>query len=100
MAPRRIPSRSCVACRTSRPKRELLRIVRTPEGGIVTDPSGRLAGRGAYVCDDPACIERAITKGALARALKTSLPAGLRDTLAAHSDPLHSTIEGGARGQE
>ena len=100
MAPRRIPSRSCVACRTARPKRDLLRIVRTPDGRVVADPSGRLAGRGAYVCDDAACIERAITKGALGRALKTSLPPDLRETLSVGRDPLHSTIEGGARGQE
>ena len=100
MAPRRIPSRSCVACRTARPKRDLLRIVRTPDGQVVADPSGRLAGRGAYVCNEPACIERAITNGALARALKTPPPPDLRETLAAGGIPLNTTIEGGARGQE
>ena len=100
-APRRVPSRSCVACRTARPKRELLRIVRTPDGRVVADPTGRLAGRGAYVCDEAACIEQAITKGALARALKSpSCPPDLRETLAAEGDPLNMTIEGGARGQE
>lgn len=100
MAPRQIPNRSCVACRTARPKRDLLRIVRTPDGQIVSDPTGRLAGRGAYVCNEPACIERAITKGALARALKTPLPHDLRETLSASGIPLNITIEGGARGQE
>ena len=100
MAPRRIPSRSCVACRTARPKHDLLQIVRTPDGAVVADPSGRLAGRGAYVCDDAACIERAVTKGALGRALKTQLPPDLRETLSAGGVPTNTTIEGGARGQE
>jgi hypothetical protein len=66
----------------------------------VADPTGRLAGRGAYVCNEAACIERAITKGALARALKSPVPPDLRETLAAEGDPLNTTIEGGARGQE
>jgi predicted RNA-binding protein YlxR (DUF448 family) len=100
MAARRIPSRSCVACRTARPKRELLRVVRTPDGQTVVDPTGRLAGRGAYVCNDVACIERAITKGALARALKITLPSGLREALVAGGNPMNTIIEGGARGQE
>jgi uncharacterized protein len=89
-----------VACRTARPKRELLRIVRTPDGLVVADPTGRLAGRGAYVCNDAACIERAITKGALGRALKTQLPADLREALSAGLSPQQTIIEGGARGQE
>ena len=100
MAGRRIPNRSCVACRTARPKRDLLRIVRTPDGQVEADPSGRLPGRGAYVCNEPACIERAIMKGALARALKTPLPPDVRETLSAGGIPLNTTIEGGARGQE
>jgi len=52
------------------------------------------------VCNDPACIERAITKGALARALKSQLPPDLRETLVVEDVPLNTTIEGGARGQE
>ena len=50
VAPRRVPSRTCVACRTVRPKRELMRVVRTPAGEIILDASGRAPGRGAYVC--------------------------------------------------
>ena len=72
--PRRVPDRTCVACRTVRPKRDLLRIVRTPAGDVVADETGRLAGRGAYVCRTEACLDQAITKGALSRALKTPLP--------------------------
>ena len=65
----------CVACRTSRPKRELQRIVRTPQRDVVIDPTGRLAGRGAYVCLGTDCLDIAIKKGALERALETPLPA-------------------------
>jgi uncharacterized protein len=64
-----------VACRTARAKRELQRIVRTPDGRVVLDPTGRLNGRGAYVCHDSECLTNAIKKGALARALETPLPA-------------------------
>ena len=99
-APRRVPSRSCVACRTVRPKRELVRVVRTPAGEVVLDESGRLAGRGAYVCRSTACLDKAITKGALSRALKTPLPADLREALAEGMTMHHPTIEGGAHGQE
>ena len=71
-----------------------------PDGVVQVDASGRLPGRGAYVCHDAACIERAITKGALARALKSPLPPGLREALSAAGIPLNMTNEGGARGQE
>ena len=88
-----------MACRTTRDKRELVRVVRTPTGDVIIDPSGRAAGRGAYVCRDGACIDRAITKGALSRALNTQLPPDLRQVLDG-SDTTHDTIEGGTRGQE
>jgi predicted RNA-binding protein YlxR (DUF448 family) len=70
-----------VACRTSRQKREFVRIVRTPAGEVVMDPTGRLAGRGAYLCADGSCWHVALAKGALQRALATPLPAELRATL-------------------
>lgn len=96
--PRRVPTRTCVACRTPRPKRELLRIVRTPTRDVVIDHTGRLAGRGAYVCAGTDCLAIAIKKGALARALEISLPAAFVAE-ATGAIPMH-TIEGGARGQE
>jgi len=88
----------CVACRTSRPKRELQRVVRTPERDVVIDPTGRLAGRGAYVCLGTDCLDLAIKKGALARALETPLPAAFLE--AAQGAITTNTIEGGARGQK
>ncbi len=96
---RRVPSRSCVACRASRPKRELVRVVRTPHGGIAADPSGRVSGRGAYLCRDLACITNALNRGALSRALRTPVPDELRAELLA-TDPNLMNAEGGAHGQE
>jgi hypothetical protein len=77
-----------------------MRVVRTPIGDVVLDVSGRTAGRGAYVCRTTPCTERAIAKGALARALKTPLPAALHGTLAGALMDTHHTVEGGSRGQE
>ncbi len=68
-----IPRRTCVACRTVRPKRELVRVVRTPEGDVVIDETGKQSGRGAYLCPTAACWETAMSKGLLMRALRTEL---------------------------
>ena len=76
-------------------------MVRTPSGAVEVDSIGRAAGRGAYVCRTAECIDTAIKKGALTRALKTPLPVDLRDALAAGiAAPMTAPIEGGARGQE
>ena len=68
-----VPSRTCVACRTERPKRELVRLVRDASGAVVADVTGKLNGRGAYLCQDPACWTLAQRRKALERALKVSL---------------------------
>lgn len=81
MAERKQPLRTCVACRTTRPKRELVRIVRAPDGSVTIDPSGRASGRGAYLCADGTCWPQAIKKSAIERALSTPLPAALRAQL-------------------
>ena len=80
---RTVPLRTCVACRTSRPKAELLRIVRAPDGSVSVDNSGRAAGRGAYLCADGGCWPQAVKKSALERALSVALPAELRSRLEA-----------------
>jgi predicted RNA-binding protein YlxR (DUF448 family) len=78
-----------------------MRVVRTPAGEIILDASGRAPGRGAYVCRTNACLDKAIAKGALSRALTTRLPADLRDALAEGiTEEKNTIIEGGARGQE
>lgn len=63
--PRHVPERTCVACRTSKPKRELLRIVRTPLGHIELDPGGKKSGRGAYLCARRSCWQTALKKSRL-----------------------------------
>lgn len=65
--------RSCVACRTEAPKRALIRIARAPSGDAVLDVTGKLPGRGAYICLNPECLSKARKSGALERALKASL---------------------------
>jgi predicted RNA-binding protein YlxR (DUF448 family) len=84
-----------VACRTERPQRDLVRIVRTPTGDVVVDLSGRLAGRGAYLCADQACWQAAIKRSALQRALATSIPAELQERLE-HGDLV--SLHGGQHG--
>jgi predicted RNA-binding protein YlxR (DUF448 family) len=75
-----IPVRTCVICRTRDAKRVLTRIVRTAEG-VMVDPSGKLNGRGAYLCDQEACWLRALDSDVLSRALRTPLTAADRERL-------------------
>ena len=70
-----VPQRTCVACRTVRSKRELVRIVRTSEGAVVVDETGKRSGRGAYLCRQRDCWETALEQGQLERALKVTLAA-------------------------
>ncbi len=70
---RHVPERTCVACRSRDQKRGLIRLVRTPDGQVEVDPTGRRPGRGAYLCPDPACWEAALKKKALNRALRVVL---------------------------
>ncbi len=74
MEPRKVPMRTCIACRTEQPKREMVRVCKSPEGVISLDFSGKLPGRGAYVCKQEACIKKLGQKKLLARAF--SMPVG------------------------
>ena len=65
MAQKKIPARQCIGCMTSRPKKELVRVVRAPSGEISIDLVGKKPGRGAYLCPDPACLAKAKKKKAL-----------------------------------
>ena len=78
---RRVPERTCVACGRVRPKRELVRIVRTPSGEIKVDLTGKVSGRGAYVCPEPPCAERGVKVGRLQHALETPVPEMLVEDL-------------------
>jgi len=78
---KRVPMRTCVGCRRTASKRELLRVVRTPDGEVEVDLTGKKSGRGAYLCGDLECLEATRKKGILARALKVEIPADVFDKL-------------------
>lgn len=65
-----MPQRTCVGCRTVKNKREMIRIVRTPEQTVIIDPTGKANGRGVYLCTEMECLEKGLKKGRLAQALK------------------------------
>lgn len=71
---RKVPMRTCIACRKETARRELLRIVRSPSGEVSLDFSGRLPGRGAYVCKTEACIKLLAKKKPLARVFNVPVP--------------------------
>jgi predicted RNA-binding protein YlxR (DUF448 family) len=81
MKQRKIPMRKCVASQEMFPKKSLIRVVRTPENEIVIDPTGKKAGRGAYLCAKLEYIDLAQKKKALDRALKTHVPPEIYDQL-------------------
>ena len=74
MAEKKIPMRTCIACRTEKPKKELMRIVKTKDGVFTLDRTGKVSGRGAYVCDDKACMEKVIKKKMLKHAFAIDVP--------------------------
>ena len=71
---KKTPMRQCLGCREMKPKRELMRVVRSPEGEIGLDFRGKAPGRGAYVCRDAQCLKKAIKARALERALSVQIP--------------------------
>lgn len=71
---KKIPQRQCVGCRTMKDKKALLRVVKTPEGEIILDATGKKSGRGAYVCDDADCLKKARKARALERAFDVAMP--------------------------
>ncbi len=73
MKPRKIPMRMCVGCREMKPKKELIRVVKRPTGEIALDQTGKMPGRGAYVCRNQACLTKAIKQKQLDRALEHKL---------------------------
>ena len=79
---KRKPQRTCLGCRTSKDKNELIRIVRSPEGTVSCDLTGKANGRGAYICPDSACLAKAVKSRALNRALKVEIPEAIIESLA------------------
>ncbi len=70
---KKIPIRQCVACRQHVEKPELARVVRTPDGGVVYDGKGKVSGRGAYVCRNITCLEKAVRSRGISRALSVEI---------------------------
>ncbi len=88
MRQKHIPQRTCIGCRQVKPKREMVRIVRTPEGEIVIDKRGKLNGRGAYICDRRTCWEAVLKGSQLSRALNIEIGEPERQVLRVHMDTL------------
>ena len=78
---KKIPMRQCLGCREAKPKKELIRVVRSPEGQISLDFKGKASGRGAYICHDPQCLKKAIRSKELERAFSTQIPPEIYDIL-------------------
>lgn len=78
---KKIPMRQCLGCREMKPKKELIRVVRSPEGEINLDFRGKASGRGAYICPDGACLKKAIKAKALERAFSTNIPPEIYERL-------------------
>ena len=81
MQKRRKPQRQCIGCRESKDKNKLIRVVKTPEGEIVIDRTGRQNGRGAYLCDNEECLLKARKSKALSRSFKMNVPEKTYETL-------------------
>jgi predicted RNA-binding protein YlxR (DUF448 family) len=79
--PKKIPQRQCLGCREMKPKRELIRVVKSPEGEISLDFNGKKAGRGAYLCPQPECLAKAKKSRALERAFSAPIPPEVYDAL-------------------
>ena len=90
MKPKKIPMRMCVGCREMKEKRDLIRIVRTPEGDAVLDPTGKRSGRGAYVCRQAECLRRAIRQKQLERQLEITLTPEITEALTSEMDILNA----------
>ena len=81
MQKKKLPMRQCVGCREMKPKRELIRVVRSPEGEIALDFRGKNPGRGAYVCAEADCLTKAKKSRALERAFRCPVPDNVYDAL-------------------
>ena len=81
LKPKKIPMRMCVGCREMKPKKELLRAVRSPEGLVSLDTTGKKPGRGAYCCYNAECLRRALKQGQLDRQLEVKLSPEVNEQL-------------------
>lgn len=80
-AARKQPIRTCIGCGEAKEKREMIRILRSPEGAFSIDATGRKNGRGAYLCRNPECLEKAIRTHGLERSFRMTIPAEVTEQL-------------------
>ncbi len=78
---KKIPERKCMGCNEKKPKKELIRVVRTPEGEVVLDTVGKKSGRGAYICKSVSCFEKAVKTRRLERCLEIQIPNDIYDSI-------------------
>ncbi len=90
MTQKKIPIRQCVGCREKKPKRALIRIVKSPEGSISADFSGKANGRGAYLCSNLECLKKAVKSRALERAFETAISQEVFDRLSREIEQKHA----------
>lgn len=83
MKVKKIPQRTCLGCKAVKPKKELIRIVRTPQGEVTVDPTGKKSGRGAYTCPTSECLELALKGSMLERALEITISPTMKENLQA-----------------
>ncbi len=88
MTTKKIPMRMCIGCREMKPKRELIRVVKTPEGEIKLDTTGKLNGRGAYVCPSKECLVKIRKINALAHNFKLPIENSIYDKLEAEFEKI------------
>ena len=86
LKPKKIPQRQCVGCRTMKNKKDLIRVVKSPDEEISLDFTGKKSGRGAYVCPSSDCLAKARKAKALERAFETAIPAEVYDALQAQME--------------
>jgi len=86
-----IPMRQCLGCREMKPKSELIRAVKSPEGNVSLDFTGKKPGRGAYLCHDANCFKRIVKSNALARSFKVQIPVEVTEELQNQLDNTDNT---------
>ncbi len=74
---RKIPMRTCLGCREQKPKKEMIRVVRTPEGTVILDLTGKKSGRGAYICLQDKCLKKVMKSRSLEKNLQAQVPSDL-----------------------
>ena len=98
MQQKKVPMRKCIGCMNSKPKRELLRIVRTPDGELKVDTTGKLNGRGAYLCKDTACFDKMVKGRKLNREFEMEIEDSIYQALRESFNQTQQTSGGGAIG--